>query len=84
MLPDTKEILTKKQKQDHILARMRHNYRSPFRYDNTGQMIFDANNQMCLDVRGAGRVGYEEWPDEIQDLFGKLVVDALNEKFETL
>jgi len=84
MLPDTKEILTKKQKQAHILARMRCNYRSPFRYDNYGQMIFDANNQMCLDLRGGGRVAYEEWPDEIQDLFGQLVVDALNEKFETL
>lgn len=62
-------------------------WKAPFRYDAEGSMIWDANNERALDVRGWGRLtgGGEhslglsyEAAAKIQDEFGQSVVQILN------
>jgi len=50
----------------------------PFYYDDYGQMIFDKDNNLALDVRAWGLIQKEENAEEIQDNFGKMVAEALN------
>jgi hypothetical protein len=47
-------------------------------------MVFDGNNQHAVDIRGWGRLLYMENGALIQDAFGELVADLLNEKFKTI
>ena len=65
----------------------RYYWKAPFRYDEEGQTIWDANNQRVLDVRGwgyltgkgSGALGLDEASAiKIQDDFGEGVVKALN------
>jgi len=53
-------------------------FQPPFKYDDYGQMIFDKNNQLVLDVRGWGFLQCEDKPQELQDSLGSQVVEALN------
>ena len=51
----------------------------PFKYDDFGQMIFDKDNNLCLDVRAWGLLQYEKDAEALQDSFGEAVAEALNE-----
>lgn len=60
-------------------------WKAPFRYDAEGQMIWDANNERALDVRGwgylTGKGGLNlaaPAAEEIIDDFGQSVVRILN------
>lgn len=55
-------------------------YKLPLRYDPTGQMIWDADNNYVADIRGWGRLQYEDNPEAIQDGMGELIVRAFNDK----
>lgn len=50
----------------------------PFYYDDYGQKIFDKDNNIALDVKAWGLIQREENAEEIQDNFGKMVAEALN------
>jgi hypothetical protein len=50
----------------------------PLWYDKEGQYIFDANNQMVLEVRGYGHFKDEQ----LQDFWGEMVVKALNDTYQ--
>jgi hypothetical protein len=56
-------------------------YKKPFVYDDHGQMIFDANNNHVLDIRGWGRIQYQENGMAKQDAFGRFVTKLLNEHY---
>ena len=51
----------------------------PFKYDDFGQMIFDKDNNLCLDVRAWGLLQYKKNGEALQDSFGEAVAEALNE-----
>jgi hypothetical protein len=51
----------------------------PFYYADEGQMIFDANNQMVLDIRMWGMLQKYENAEELQDGFGKMLAEKLTE-----
>ena len=51
----------------------------PFKYDPYGQMIFDKNNNLCLDVRAWGKLQYHEDGEKLQNSFGEKVVEGLNQ-----
>ena len=53
-------------------------FQPPFKYDDYGQMIFDKNNHLVINIRGWGRLQKEENAEELQDQFGKDVAEALN------
>lgn len=57
-------------------------YKPPFRYDEHGQIILDADDKHVLDIRGWGWIQYMDRAMERQDCFGKLVADALNSRWE--
>jgi hypothetical protein len=57
-------------------------YKKPFHFDEYGQMIFDANNEHVLDIRGWGRIQYLPDAEAKQDTFGRFVADMLNETYE--
>ena len=66
-------------------------YKPPFTYERG--YIFDANNRMVADdnaesfalrVRGWGRISYEENPEKLQDMAGKLFAEALTLYWEAL
>lgn len=64
-------------------------YKPPFRYDQRGGYIWDAENQMVADnhtdpkddaalrVRGWGRIGYLDDPEALQDEVGAVLAEAL-------
>lgn len=56
-------------------------YRKPFHYDNYGQIIFDADNNHVLDIRGWGRIQYKDNAEAKQDAFGQFVCNLLNENW---
>jgi hypothetical protein len=58
-------------------------YRKPFHYDPYGQMIFDANHNQVLDIRGWGRIQYLDNAELKQDTFGKFIAYTLNECYDT-
>jgi hypothetical protein len=49
----------------------------PFHYDDYGQMIFDKNNNLVIDVRMWGLLSKYENPEELQDGFGKMLAETL-------
>lgn len=55
----------------------------PLKYDDMGQIIFDAKNNMVAMMRGWGRLQYH--PDgegaaaKLQDDIGRAFVDAMND-----
>jgi len=55
-------------------------YKPPFRYDDYGQMIWDYDCNRVIDIRGWGSIKGEKRAISIQDNFGRLVTDLLNEK----
>jgi len=68
---------------EELLDDIEAQFKPPFKYDSFGQMIFDSQSNFVLDVRGWGyleRLG-ERRAISIQNGFGNLVVDLLNEKF---
>lgn len=56
--------------------------KSPVRYEAMGTMMFDANNNHILDIRGWGRLQYIKDGAAIQDSIGHFIADAINEKNE--
>lgn len=50
----------------------------PVRYDDFGQMIFDADNNLILDIRGWGHFQYKEEGIKCQDELGSMVADLIN------
>jgi len=65
---------------DKELDEIKKHYKPPFRYDKEGQMIWGKGLNRALDVRGWGGLKYADEPHKIQDDFGQLVADLLNEK----
>jgi hypothetical protein len=57
-------------------------YKKPFHYDEYGQSIYDANNNLAIDVRGWGRIQYLENGEVKQDAFGRYVTRLLNEHYK--
>lgn len=54
--------------------------KGPFTADFRGGYIFNANGDMFAEVRGWGRMLYDEGPEEIRAEHLQFMVDALNEK----
>lgn len=54
----------------------------PLKYDEHGQMIFDADNDHVLDIRGWGSIQYMDQPFERQDQIGKMIVEVLNTLYQ--
>ncbi len=71
------EIKHKEMKVEDLL-RAKANIKMPVRYDNYGQKIFDADNNLILDVRGFGRLQYLIGGAEIQDNIGEYVAECIN------
>ena len=69
-----------------VLVRGEKPFYFPLKYDNHGTYIFDAKDNMVLQMRGWGRLQYEEQGKgaEIQDTFANWVVDTLNVEAKTL
>lgn len=55
-------------------------YKKPFKYDEHGQMIFDANNEHVVDVRGWSHLQNMEK----QDKFGEFLTGLLNKFYDEL
>lgn len=75
---------------DCIEVRAANLYKAPFRFDDMGGYIWDANNNMVADnrmdekggdivvrLRGWGRIGYLYKPEELQDAVGKHIAKVL-------
>lgn len=63
-------------------------YKPPFKYHPQLGWIFDGEGRQVLDkidetavlrIRGWGRIGYLENPEQLQDKVGELIAEALNE-----
>lgn len=54
------------------------NIKKPVRYDNESQQIFDAVDDLILDVRGWGRLKYIENGSDIQDHIGLYIAECIN------
>lgn len=75
-----------------IDARLLELYQAPFRFDERGGYIWDAQNNMVADnhvdgdqairVRGWGRLSYRKDGEEVQDLMGQAMADALTARWE--
>ena len=50
----------------------------PFKYDDYGQMIFDSDNHLVVNIRMWGLLSKEPNAAELQDGFGKLLAETLN------
>lgn len=60
-----------------------HPFRPPFRYEDVGQKVFDADNNTVLDVRGWGYLKgalnlLDDEAAKLQDRVGLWVVEAMN------
>lgn len=74
-----------------IDARLLELYQAPFRFDERGGYICDAQNNMVADnhvegdqamrVRGWGRLSYRQDGEEVQDLMGQAMADALTARW---
>lgn len=51
----------------------------PVRYDNEGQLIFDANENMIADVRGWSYIESLPDPEQRQDQIGELICELINQ-----
>ena len=56
-------------------------FKLPLKYDNHGQMIFDAKNQKVADVRAWGYLQYFPDAELLQDTLGEMIVKSFNEKY---
>lgn len=56
-------------------------YKKPFHYDDCGQMIFDADHNQVVDIRGWGRISKMDNPEAKQDAFGRFVCKLLNDNY---
>ena len=62
-------------------------YKPPFRcargyiYDKENQMVADESGHI-LRVRGWGRIGYMENPEQLQDAVGEIIAEALTDYWE--
>ncbi len=58
-------------------------YHAPFRYNKEGTTIWDAGNNMVLNIRGWGRISSqiidEKIAGEIQDAFGNRLAELITE-----
>ena len=54
----------------------------PFKYDDYGQMIFDSDNHLVVNIRMWGLLSKEPNAAELQDGFGKLLAETLNKLSE--
>ena len=54
----------------------------PFKYDDYGQMIFDSDNNLVVNIRMWGLLSKEPNATELQDGFGKLLAETLNKLSE--
>ncbi len=74
-----KNVITPELK-ELALGEYRRLYAAPFKYESG--TIFDARDNMVLQIRGWGRIQYattkEITPAQIQDGFGEHVCDLLN------
>ena len=52
---------------------------APFKYDDYGQMIFDKDNNLVVEIRGWGHIQHLDNPQERQDDIGNLITHLLNE-----
>jgi hypothetical protein len=57
-------------------------FKLPVRYDNHGQYIFDADNQMVADVRAWGYLERFDNAELLQDTLGEMIAKAFNEKYQ--
>lgn len=51
--------------------------KAPFRYDDYGQMIFDGNGNLVLDVRMWGMLQRESDGQKLQNDFGRMIAEIL-------
>jgi len=49
----------------------------PFHYNDYGQIIFDKNNNLIIDVRMCGLLSKYDNAEELQDGFGKMLAETL-------
>jgi hypothetical protein len=57
-------------------------YKPPFRFDEGGGFIWDANNNHVADVRGWSHIAKHASPEKLQDAVKELIVEALNKLWE--
>jgi hypothetical protein len=58
-------------------------YKLPCKYEKDGQMIFDADGKLMLDVRGWGYIQYlKPDPEKMQDDFGNYIAKVINEHLD--
>lgn len=51
----------------------------PVYYDNSGQLILDADGKMICDIRGWGWIQYLPEAEKLQDVMGYLIANKINE-----
>ena len=62
----------------HIYHLAKNNIKFPLKYDADGQIIFDGDGNIFLNIRGWGSLQYLENGEQIQDAVGEFVVEILN------
>jgi hypothetical protein len=51
----------------------------PVRYDEQGQMIFDSENHLIVDIAGWGRIQYKDQAVEKMDELGEFIAHCIND-----
>src|SRR5690606_25841928 len=83
-----RELLAEAEKGPEIKSRAIGLYKPPFHYNKKLGWIFDGEGKQLLDqidetavlrIRGWGRIGYPENPEQLQDMVGDLIAQALTE-----
>jgi hypothetical protein len=62
-------------------------FKYPCFYADGGQMIFDSNNQMMVDVRAWGMIQYiksENKPEDLQDALGEFIAESINKHWKEI
>ena len=54
------------------------NIRKPVYYDDESQMIFDAENNHLVDIKGFAILQYHQNGSDIQDSIGKYIAECIN------
>lgn len=71
---------------EDMLTKYKTLYKAPFRYDKSGTTVWDAENNMVLNIRGWGRISStiqdESLAGAIQDSFGHKVAELLTDWYE--